>query len=126
MSRKHALTQAVGDTFTQSFYGAIKKLATIVGTSSVNEGGTPISSFRAQYAHVLNRTDAGSLEVITRNNRRYVILNEAQLVALTKNVHLEPLAAELLSDLALLPATGDKLRSRLPNSSFVRLSRLPG
>lgn len=114
-----------GENMGETFHDAVTKLATFVDASNINESGTTISEFKAKYSHVLDRSERGSLEVITRHNRRYVILDEAQVLALTKNAHSSPMAADLLADLAL-PVAGENIpRSRAPKGAPVRLGRLP-
>lgn len=105
-----------------AFHRAILKLASLVEANQVNEAGTTISDFKAHYSSVLDRADNGSLEVITRNNRRYVILSEGQVVALVKNALPQPLAGELLADLPLLPY--DEHRPRAQSINTVNSGRL--
>lgn len=106
-----------------SFHEAVMKVASFVEANQVNEKGTTISDFKAQYSSVLNRTEQGSLEVITRNSRRYVILDEHQVLALVKNAKSQQLAGELLADLPLLPAT--EARPRVHSVNTPSLGRLP-
>lgn len=104
------------------------KVAAMVEANQVNEAGTTISEFTKHYAAVLDRTDQGSLEVITRHNRRYVILGEEQIAALVKNSKSgqlagELLAGELLAGLPLLPY--DEHRPRVQSINTVNAGRLP-
>lgn len=117
----HALAEDVASTF----QGALDKLASFVGAKEVGRQEMTISEFKAKYASVLNRTDSGSLQVIKRNSRRYVILDEAQIMALTENTHSSLSAGALLADLRLPSANGNTPRSRLSASGLARAGRLP-
>lgn len=106
-----------------SFHDALIKLALLVGAKQVNEAGTTISEFKAHYSAVLDRADAGALEVITRNKRRYVILGEAQITALATRAKSQCLAGDLLADLPRLPSTDSRPRVRSKNT--INSGRLP-
>jgi len=104
---------------------ALEKLVSFVGAKDIGQDEMTITEFKAKYSTVLNRTDRGSLQVIKRNRRRYVILDEEQVRALTQNAYSTQFAGALLADLPL-PAAGDTVpRSRLPASGLVRVGRLP-
>jgi pyoverdine/dityrosine biosynthesis protein Dit1 len=121
--RPFADTLPVTDDLAMSFHDAVRKMAHFIEASHINEKGTTISEFKAQYSNVLNRTDNGSLEVITRSNRRYVILDEDQVLTLVKNAQPQHLAGELLADLHLLSATEARPRAHSVNTPS--LGRLP-
>lgn len=116
---------SLAEDFASRFQGALEKLVSFVGAKEVDQAEITITEFKAKYASVLNRTDRGSLQVIKRNSRRYVILDEDQVLALTQNAHSTPSAGALLADLPL-PSAGDSApSSRLPASGLVRVGRLP-
>ena len=124
-ARRFAAAHAVTEDFATTFQGALEKLVSFAGAKEVDEGEITITEFKAKYASVLNRTDRGSLKVIKRNSRRYVILDEDQVLALTQHAHTSPAASSLLADLPLPSAGEGAPRSRLPASGLVRLGRLP-
>jgi hypothetical protein len=113
----------ITDEAVKSFQDAVRKIAHFVSATQINEKGTTIADFKAQYLNVLNRTDKGSLEVITRSNRRYVILDEGQVRALANNAQPQPFAGDLLEGLQLLPATD--ARPRAMSVNVPSLGRLP-
>lgn len=125
MLPRRLVAHALAEDFASTFQGALEKLVSFVGAKEVDQGEITITEFKAKYASVLNRTDRGSLQVIKRNSRRYVILDEDQVLALTQNAHTTPLAGALLADLPLPSARNSAPRSRLPASGLVRIGRLP-
>lgn len=125
MSSRRLNAHALTEDFASTFQAALEKLVSFVGAKEVDRGEITITEFKAKYASVLNQTDRGSLKVIKRNSRRYVILDEDQVLALMQNAHTTPPAGALLADLPL-PSAGDSApRSRLPASGLVRVGRLP-
>jgi hypothetical protein len=127
MTNRYAAAPDLPSDATTPFHEAIIKLAAFIGATRINEAGTTVSDFKAQYVDVLARAEEGSLEVITRHKRRYVILEAKQVLALTKNAQVLPAAAELLADLPLMSVSDvAPPRSRAPGADLVRLGRLPG
>ena len=56
------------------FEAAVRILGTRVGAKNINVAGTPISAFRTQHVAILERIDAGSVEVVTRRGQPFLIL----------------------------------------------------
>jgi hypothetical protein len=99
--------------WTKSFHRAVQKLASLLGAAEeqINEEGTNISSFKAQYSNVLHRSKSGSVEVITQNSYPYIILAGDQVMALADNADLkvEKTMGELFPDLPCLPGTHERM-----------------
>jgi hypothetical protein len=109
--------------FEEEFAIALVKLASLIDASNINENGT-LLKFNKKYSTGLHLIDNRLLEMVTHHNRRYIILNEKQVLALI-NAYANPSAAHLLVGLPLPVATEDIPRSRILKTSFVRLGRLP-
>ena len=116
-------SDAATDDAVTSFHEAVRKIAHLVNATHINEKGTTIAKFKTEYSTILDRTDEGSLEIITRSKRHYVILEEGQVLALANSVQPPRFAGDLLDDLQLRPAT--EARPRAISVNVPSLGRLP-
>lgn len=94
------------------FHGALRVVAAHVGAKDIHAAGTPISTFRANYAAILERVEAGALEVVTRRGEPFVILSLEQVLALATDVRRNLTAADLLKELPSAPKSDGVPRVR--------------
>jgi len=102
------------------FEAALKLLAARIGTAEVNVTGTPISTFKVQYATILNRVRAGSIEVVTRRGEPFVLLNLSQVLALVQGGRPALSVREVLAGLPSVSISGPppRLVSRHARSHY--------
>ncbi|WP_439890039.1 hypothetical protein ACS7SF_12260 [Ralstonia sp. 25C] len=90
ITRKFARHQRGGLVATRrrsrDFRVAIRAIAARVGAKDVNVAGTPMSVFKTQYAAVLKRAKAGSIEIVYQGAEPFVILGAKQFLALVASL----------------------------------------
>jgi hypothetical protein len=103
---------------------ALREIARRIGAQVGDEVRTPISEFKSNYSPILDRASGGSVEVLTRGKRRYVILDEAIVEALILEANDRKTIGEAFAGLPSMPAGG---RRPLDMSiASVDQYRLPG
>lgn len=92
------------------FEAAVRILGTRVGAKNINVAGTPISAFRTQHVAILERIDAGSVEVVTRRGQPFLILGLHQVIALVSNRHATRTVREVFATLPTVPPSSTRPR----------------
>lgn len=78
---------------------ALQVLAHLVGAVIPSGRPTPISLFKASYSSVLKQADEDGVALISQGTKRYVIVSEERIIALSETDRKERTVADLLDSL---------------------------
>lgn len=103
MLNKVQKSHSIAQSDPSKFMEAVHWLADGVGGAISTPAGTTISEFKTHYATVLDRAEHGYVEIVTRGNKRFVIIFESQLVELKEHTESKQTVGDLFADLPDLP-----------------------
>lgn len=107
---EHGPTEHASDA---NFQHALDHLLLLIGEKgTLNEIGAEISQCADRDSAVLDRAKQAGVEVLTRNNEKFVVLTADQVVALAQNTDdkQKRTMAELYPNLPFLPDSTDRPR----------------
>jgi hypothetical protein len=97
------------DIFTQ----AVESLARKLGVAA-SDTPMPISKFKSDYSGLLRDARAGQLQQISRGGERYLVLSEAQVIAMERSSSQRRTLADTLASVQAPPSTLDTSLALLP------------